>query len=390
MKIDSVFSKIRLNNGYEMPRYGMGPGYPEATDETVGAGDLTGRNSEVQTTEMTWQATMDALIECGVRSFDSGARYGTEGPLGEYFKACGIKREELYITTKVNNTMHGYDNTMRDFENSLRTTGLDYIDLYLIHCPVPIKGLYVETWKAFEKIYQSGLVKAIGVSNFTVKHFYELEDNSDIVPTVNQYEQHPFYVQPNLVAYERRHHIIPQSYSPLGQGRFANDHRIQWLADKYGKTVAQIILRWHLQMGFMVVTRSTNLSRIRQNTDIFDFELTPEDMAFMDTLNHLERVWHNPERFPGTAAHIAVEEAFRDTVDREVGRRNPKPKKVHEIYNALDALLAPADIDGTKDYIIYCFTKASAIHGRNGRIQEQAIEEAKKLAVQFVEEAIKE
>lgn len=384
----SIFDKVTLNNGYQMPWYGSGPDLPDI-ESTMGAWNVNQTEEEVHPGALTFQETLDTLIECGFRSFDSGARYGTEEPIGAYFRSCGIPRGELFITTKVNNLMQGYDRTLQDFEQSMKNVGLDYIDLYLIHCPVPIKGLYVDTWKAMEEIYRSGRVKAIGVSNFTVQHFYDLADVSDIVPVVNQYEQHPFYVQPNLLAYERRHHIIPQSYSPLGQGRFAKDARIQWLADKYGKTVAQIILRWHLQSGFMVVTRSSNKDRIRQNAEIFDFELTPEDMGFMDTLNHGDRVWHNPDRFPGTAAHIHVEEVFRETVKKELEKRDLAAQKTEEVLEALEALLAPADVDGTRDYIIYCFNKAAAVHGRNGDIETQAIGEAKKLAAEFVENCLK-
>lgn len=386
--IDTIFSKIKLNNGYEMPRYGTGPDLPDV-EATYGAWNVSGAEEEEHPGNMGFYDTLDTLIECGFRSFDSGARYGTEGPLGEYFRTCGIPREELFITTKVNNIMHGYDKTMHDFENSMKTIGLDYVDMYLIHCPVSIKGLYVDTWKALEEIYKSGRVKAIGVSNFTVQHFYDLADVSDIVPAVNQYEQHPFYVQPNLLAYERRHKIVPQSYSPLGQGRFAKDPRIQWLADKHGKTVAQIILRWHLQMGFMVVTRSSNKERIYQNADIFDFELSAEDMGFMAALNHGDRVWHDPDRFPGTAAHIHVEEVFRDQVKKAIEEKDIKADQAEEVMETIEAILEPSDVDGTRDCIIYCFNKAAAKYGRNGNIEEQAIEEAKEMARLLVENCLK-
>lgn len=386
--IDSIFSKITLNNGYQMPRYGTGPDLPDV-EETYGAWNVNRTDEAAHPGAMDFHETLDTLIECGFRSFDSGARYGTEGPLGDYFRTCGIAREELFITTKVNNIMHGYDKTMRDFENSMKTIGLDYIDMYLIHCPVPIKGLYTDTWRALEEIYKSGRVKAIGVSNFTVQHFYDLADVSDVVPAVNQYEQHPFYVQPNLLAYERRHNIIPQSYSPLGQGKFARDPRIQWLADKHHKTIAQIILRWHLQMGFMVVTRSSNKERIRQNADVFDFELSAEDMGFMAALNHGNRIWHDPDRFPGTAAHIHVEEAFRESVNKAIENKDLNPEQAGNVLAAEEALLEPSDVDGTRDYIIYCFNKAAAKYGRNGDIEAQAAEEAEELAKIFVENCLK-
>lgn len=382
--MQSIFDKITLNNGYQMPRLGAGPDLPDV-EQTYGAWNVNQTEEEEHPGALSFRRTLDTMIECGFRSFDSSARYGTEAPLGDYFRTCGIPREELFLTTKVNNLMHGYDNTMRDFEQSMKNTGLDYIDLYLIHCPVPIRGLYVQTWKALEEIYRSGRVRAIGVSNFTVQHFYDLADVSDIVPAVNQYEQHPFYVQANLLAYERRHGIVPQSYSPLGQGKFARDPRIQWLADKYGKTIAQIILRWHLQMGFMVVTRSSNETRIRQNADLFDFALSDEDMGFMAALNHGDRIWHDPDRFPGTAAHIQVETAFREAARRAMERADLTAGQLAAAEQALEALLEPADVDGTRDYIIYCFNKAAAIYGRNGNIAEQAAEQAELLAEAFVE-----
>ena len=386
--INSIFDKIELNNGYCIPRYGTGPDFPDV-EETCGAWNVSQTDEEIHPGALSFRETLDTLIKCGFRSFDSGARYGTEGPLGEYFRSCGLPRKELFITTKVNNIMHGYDKTMQDFEHSMKTIGLDYVDMYLIHCPVPIKGLYVDTWKALEEIYKSGRVKAIGVSNFTVQHFYDLADVSDIVPAVNQYEQHPFFVQANLLAYERKHHIVPQSYSPLGQGKFAKDPRIQWLADKHHKTIAQIILRWHLQMGFMVVTRSSNKERIKQNADIFDFELSTEDMGFMATLNHGNRIWHDPDRFPGTAAHIHVEDAFRDSVKKAISEKDVNGDQAQQIQDAMEVLLEPADVDGTRDYIIYCFNKAAAKYGRNGNIEEQAIEEAQALGKEFVNNFMK-
>ena len=386
MKADSIFDKIELNNGYRMPRLGSGPDLPEAE---VGAWNVSQTDDEIHPGALSFQKTLERLIECGYRSFDSGARYGTEEPLGNFFRECGIPREELFLTTKVNNLMQGYDTTMQDFEQSMKNTGLDYIDLYLIHCPVPIKGQYVDTWRAMEEIYKSGRVKAIGVSNFTVQHFYDLADVSDIVPAVNQYEQHPFYVQANLLAYERRHGIIPQSYSPLGQGKFARDARLQWLAEKYHKTIAQIILRWHIQNGFLIVTRSSNYERIAQNADIFDFELTEEEMGYMAALDHGDRIWHNPDRFPGTAAHIHVEEAFREAVNDEIEKRGLADDMAHQVMEAEEILLEPADIDGTKDYIIYCFNRAAAIYGRNAGIEGQAVEEARKAAAEFVERCLR-
>ena len=378
----TIFDKVRFNNGYEMPQYSIGPDVDDSSqDAALVTGEIDGY---VAPTYKQFLELMDTSIECGYRSFDSGARYGTEKPLGDYFKSCGLARDELFITTKVNNKMHGYDNTMRDFENSYKSIGLDYVDLYLIHCPVPMFGLYEDTWKAFEEIYKSGLVKAIGVSNFTVQQLYDLSDISDIVPVVNQREQTPFYVQANLIAYEKRHGILQQSYSPLGQGKFAKDPRLQWIADKYEKTVAQVILRWHLQKGFMCVTSSTKTSRIRQNTDIFDFELTQEDMAYISTLNHGERVWHDPSRFQGTVAHMTVEKELRRYIQKEIDLLSVQDEEKEQILSDINICLQQKDVDDTLDYVMYCFYRAEAKGGRGADITDRAVTEAAAVAKELV------
>ena len=364
----SIFNKVTLNNGYQMPQHGTGPNKLHL--------------------ERDYMEVLQDCIDNGYRSFDSGARYDTEKEIGEMFRSCGIPRNELYITTKVNNLMHGYDNTMRDFENSIKTTGLDYIDLYLIHCPVPMKGEYINTWRAFNKIYESGQVNAIGVSNFTIQHFYDLGEVSDVMPVVNQIEQHPFYVQPNLSAFMKRHKIVPQSYSPLGRGRYADDKRIQYLAAKYQKTIAQIILRWHLQSGYMLVANSSNPERIRQNADIYDFELSDDDMAYMSTLNHLERNWHNPDRFPGSVAHQNVEKVFRDYAAKAISESSADAAQKDKAKQAIEELLASKDVDGTIDIIIYCFRKAAAAYGPNKDIEDQAVENAKLVAEEFAVDAL--
>ena len=375
----SIFDKVTFNNGYQMPRYGIGPNKVQniQKDGNVAGTDLYQKKTDAITD---FRRMLEVAVENGFRSFDSGARYGTEEDIGAFFRTCGLPREELFVTTKVNNKMQGYDTTLKDFDDSMNKLGLDYVDLYMIHCPVPVKGLYVETWKAIEKIYKSGRAKAIGVSNFTVQHLYNLMDQTEIVPVVNQKEQHPFYVQPNLLAFERRHNIISQSYSPLGMGKFATDPRIQWLADKHGKSIAQIILRWHVQSGFMVVTRSSAEKRIHENANIFDFELSAEDMAFMSTLNHHDRIWHDPDRFPGTYAHVHVENVFREAVDHELEAMKADDETRERVKRDVETLLDAKDVDLTRDYIIYCFTKAVAKHGPNANIEEQACEEAVSLA----------
>ena len=364
----SIFDKVSFNNGYEMPRHGTGP-------SRLRPG-------------VTMAEVLACCVENGYRSFDSGARYGTEGDIGAFIRECGIARGELFVTTKVNNMMQGYDNTMRDFERSIRTLGLDYVDLYLIHCPVPFKGEYVNTWRALTDIYDSGRVKAIGVSNFTVQHFYDLADSSDIVPVVNQIEQHPFYVQPNLLAYMKKHQIVSQSYSPLGQGRFANEKRLDYLAKKHRKTPAQIILRWNLQSGFMFVTNSSNPERIRQNAGIYDFKLDQDDMAYVFSLNHQERIWHIPDRFCGTIAHDNVEKAFGEEAEITIRESGATAAQKENARKAIERLMKQEDVDHTKDIIIYCFAKAAALYGQNVNIESQAIANARKAAREFALDAL--
>lgn len=382
-----ITDKVKLNNGYEIPNYYIGPTHPVGSAKFLNDGKVDGSSAGFVSTDGC-TATLDDIfytaLESGVRGFDSGARYGTEEDLGRLIRECGLPREELFITTKVNNKMQGYDNTMIDFENSMKKIGLDYIDVYMIHCPVPVKGLYVDTWKAFEEIYKSGRVKAIGVSNFTVQHFYDLADVSDIVPAMNQIEQHPFFVQANLKAYEKRHGIVSMSYSPLGQGKFAKDPRLAWVAQKYGKTIPQIILRWHMQKSFIPITRSSNPKRVRENADIFDFEISPVDMAYIETLNHGNRVWHDPDRFPGTAAHVRVEQAFRAAMDEELAKAPISDAKKEEIQQNFEVLMSSTDVDGTRDWVIWCFTHAIAEGGRGADIEDRACGVAKLLANHLV------
>ncbi len=385
----SIFDKVVLNNGYEVPQYWMGPAMPVSDDNPQTDTNVKGTSNAFRSSDGSTQASfeeiMQAAINSGLRAFDSGARYGTEAAIGSFFRSCGLKREELFVSTKVNNKMHGYDNTMRDFENSMNTLALDYVDVYFIHCPVPVKGLYCDTWKALEQINRSGRAKAIAVSNFNVQHFYDLAEISDVVPALNQIEQHPFYVQPNLLAYMKKNNIVSMSYSPLGQGKFAKEPRLRWMAEKHGKTVAQVILRWHLQTGFVPVTRSSSLKRLKENTGLYDFELSKEDMAYLSTLNHLDRVWHIPDRFPGTAAHVSAEKKLRDTFQTRVENSDLTKDVKASLYEKLDAVLSECDIDFTKDYIIWCFKRAEAKYGANANIEQQACIEAELVAGELFE-----
>ena len=366
--------KIKLNNGYEIPEIFFGPVLPR-TGTGYGAPSDGSQPAE-------FMELCQAAVDAGFRAFDSASRYGTESKIGEFIRNCGIPREELFFCSKLNNMNHGYESALADIDGSLERSGLDYLDLYLIHCPVPMKGEFVNSWKALEKRYKEGKIKAIGVSNFTVQHFYDLAEVSDVVPAVNQIEQHPFYVQNDLQAYMKHHNIVSMSYSPLGGGKFANDPRLLPIAEKHNKSIVQIILRWHIQMGFIPVTRSSVVSRTMENGNIFDFELDADDMAYIASLNHLTRTWHNPQRFPGTNAHKRVETDFIRTVDEEIAGL-PDDKK-NEILEKENELLASQDVDRTIDYIIYCFNLAVSKYGPNVHIEDQAAEEAIRLAKEFV------
>lgn len=373
----SIFDRITLNNGYQIPPLAICPDMPDFEELDEWKAGHPG--------EIPFYDTIKWQLELGYRHFDTGMRYGTEEVLGEFFRNYGIPREELFMTTKVYHTHHGYDMTLRYVEQVLRKTGLDYIDLFLIHCPVTYRGLYAETFKALTDLYQTGVIKAVGVSNFTVQHFYDLQEVTDIVPAVNQREQNPLYLQDNLIAYEKRHHITSMSYGPLGRGRLARDARLKRIAEKHDKSVAQIILRWHLQMGFMAVTRSVNKQRLKENSEVFDFTLDAEDMAFIEALNHGLRNWHNPVRFPGTPFYDPVETIFLDTLGEELKKVSLTKEEKRRAQAKMEDALSAKDIDGTLDYVIYAFTLAVAKYGRRADIPELAKNEARKIAAALAE-----
>ncbi|XOK59795.1 aldo/keto reductase [Paenibacillus elgii] len=261
-----------LNNGVRMPWLGLGVWKTKEGDEVV-------------------QAVQHAL-EAGYRSIDTAAVYGNEAGVGQAIQASSIPRDQLFITTKVWNADQGYDSTLRAFEESRRKLQLEVIDLYLIHWPG--KDKYKETWKALEKLYKDGLVRAIGVSNFKVHHLEDLLQDSEIVPAVNQVEFHPLLIQQELRTFCREHKIQLEAWSPLMQGNL-DLPLLSELAGKYGKTPAQIILRWDLQHGVVTIPKSIRESRIRENIDVFDFTLSDEDMARLDGLNQDRRFGPDPD-----------------------------------------------------------------------------------------------
>lgn len=371
----SAFDKMTLNNGYQMPPMCVCPAYPK--DE-----DLELYNDD--SLKEYFRKEIQFLMECGYRSFDTCMRGGTEEVLGEMFRETKIPREKLFLTTKVYHSNHGYSKTLRYVDDTLKRTKLDYIDLFLIHCPVTYRGLYVETFKALTELYHEGVIKAVGVSNFSVQHFYDLEQVTDIVPAVNQREQHPFYVRHDLIAYEKKHQIISQSYCPLGHGKYSRDKRLEWIARRHGKSVSQVILRWHIQKGFMTVTRSTSHKHTIDNINIFDFALSAEEMAYIETLNRGDRIWHDAVRFPGSCFYEPTQKAFYEAIARKAKEYCRTRNEWEVLEEKLSTLIESEDVDGTKDCVIYCFTRAVEKYGRNPAIPEQAIQEAELLADEWV------
>lgn len=265
---------VTLNNGVKIPQLGFGV-WQIPDEEVVNA--------------------VAKALEVGYRSIDTAMIYGNERGVGEAIANSNIPREELFITTKVWNADQGYDNTLKAFDTSLEKLGLDYVDLYLIHWPTPEFDTYVDTYKALEKLYVDGRVKAIGVCNFNRDHLQRLLDECDVVPAVNQVECHPYLQQDDLKAFCEKHEIFIESWSPLNQGGVVlEDDVIKSIATAHDKTPAQIILRWHLQSNSIVIPKSVTPSRIEENFDLFDFELSEDEMQQIAAINRNERKGPEP------------------------------------------------------------------------------------------------
>jgi diketogulonate reductase-like aldo/keto reductase len=268
---------IILNNGVEMPQLGFGV-WQVPDDEAASA--------------------VTTALEAGYRSIDTAAIYGNEEGTGKAIAASGIAREELFVTTKLWNSDQGYDTTLRAFDTSLEKLGLDYVDLYLIHWPLPSKNLAVDTYKAFEKIQADGRAKSIGVSNFLPEHLEQLLAETSVIPAVNQIELHPHLQQRAAREFHAEQGIATEAWSPLGQGKgLLEVPAIVAIAQKHGRTPAQIVLRWHIQLGNVVIPKSVTPSRIKENIDVFSFELDPEDMAAISALNEDRRLGPDPASF---------------------------------------------------------------------------------------------
>ncbi len=264
-----------LNNGLKMPWLGFGVFQIKDGNEVE-------------------KAVLNAL-EVGYRSIDTATVYSNERGVGKAIKKSGIQREEIFLTTKVWNEDQRKKRTFEAFEESLERLETDYVDLYLIHWPVA--GHYIETWQAMENIYRSGRAKSIGVSNFLVNHLEDILRVGSVVPSANQMEFHPFLVQPELLKFCQDNNIQMEAWSPLMQGHIVSVQAVQEIAEKYNKTPAQITLRWNLQHKVVTIPKSVNPSRIIENTQIFDFELSQEDMNNIDALDQSKHFGPDPANF---------------------------------------------------------------------------------------------
>ncbi len=238
-----------------------------------------------------------AALDAGYRSVDTASAYGNEPGVGEAIRQSGISRGDLFVTTKVWNSDQGYDSTLAAFDKSLSELGVDYIDLDLIHWPLPRRDRYLDTWRAMERVHSDGRARAIGVSNFHVPHLRRLLDAADVPPAVNQIESHPYLPQAELRAFHTEHGIVTEAWSPLAKGSLLAEQAVTSLAAKYGRTAAQIVLRWHIQLDTVVIPKSVTPSRIRENIDVFDFELADDDLAVLAELDNGERVGPDPDVF---------------------------------------------------------------------------------------------
>lgn len=271
----SLQDTTTLHNGVKMPWFGLGVFKVKEGSEVVDSV----RNA----------------IKNGYRSIDTAAIYKNEEGVGQGIREAGIPREKLFITSKVWNSDQGYESTLEAYETSLKKLGLEYLDLYLVHWPV--KGKYKETWKAMEKLYKDGRVRAIGVSNFHVHHLEDVLADAEIKPMVNQIEYHPHLAQPEVREFCRKEGIQMEAWSPLKQGELLTEPVIVKIAENHGKSAAQIILRWDLQNEVVTIPKSIKEHRIIENADIFDFELTSEEMEQLNGLNRNERIGADPDNF---------------------------------------------------------------------------------------------
>ena len=255
---------IKLNDHHDIPQLGFGL-YLVKDDETP--------------------SSVREALKAGYRSIDSAQIYENESGLGRAIKESGMKREDLYITTKIWNSEQGYDSTLKSFDVSMGKLGIEKLDLLLIHWPSAHRNLYVETWKAMIQLQRNGRVKSIGVSNFAKEHLDKILEATSVVPVLNQIELHPHFQQKDLRRFHEQHNIKTEAWSPLGQGKVISDPVIKNISDKHKKTPAQVILRWHMENGIIAIPKSITPSRIQENIHIFDFKLDADDMGAIEKLD---------------------------------------------------------------------------------------------------------
>ncbi|WP_042222179.1 aldo/keto reductase [Oceanobacillus manasiensis] len=271
--ITSLQDTVTLNNGVKMPGFGLGV-YKVEDGKTV-------------------VEAVEAALQHGYRSIDTASYYENEEGVGQAIRDSGIPREDIFVTSKVWNDEQGYHETKQAFERSLQKLGLDYLDLYLIHWPV--RDLYIETWRAMEELYNEGKVRAIGVSNFHQQHLEHLLENAEVKPVVNQVEYHPHLTQTALHSYCKKEAIQLEAWAPLKRGRLLDDPTLTEIGEKYGKTPAQVILRWNIQHDIITIPKSTKPERIAANANVFDFSLTEEEMHTIDAMDCNDRTGKNPD-----------------------------------------------------------------------------------------------
>ena len=268
---------VALNNGVEIPQLGFGV-YQVPPEETAD--------------------TVATALEVGYRHIDTAEMYRNEKGVGEGIARSGIDRGEIFVTSKLNNGFHRRDDALRAFDQTLADLGSEYLDLFLIHWPLPgIDVDYVETWKALEEIYRDGRCRSIGVSNFNPHHLRRLFADTEITPAVNQIEVHPYLAQDDVRAFGADHEIVTEAWSPIAQGKVLDDPAIVAVAQRLGRTAAQVVLRWHIQRGDVVFPKSSSRKRMAENFALFDFELDTADMATLTGLDRAERTGPDPDTF---------------------------------------------------------------------------------------------
>jgi 2,5-diketo-D-gluconate reductase A len=272
--------QITLNNGQRIPQFGFGV-FLIPPAETV--------------------AAVSSALEAGYRHIDTAQMYGNEAEVGAAIARSGLDRADVFVTTKLGNDMHRPDDARRAFDESLKALGFDYVDLFLIHWPLPTRydGDFVSTWNTLEEFYNDGRARSIGVSNFQIGHLRELQFETALTPAVNQIEVNPYLTQDELRSYCAEHRIAVEAWSPIARGRALTDPAITAIADRVGKTPSQVILRWHLQRGDIIFPKSVNPERVRENIEVFDFELSADDEIAIAALNRDERTGPDPDTFDG-------------------------------------------------------------------------------------------